>query len=283
MHKNIRMHDIPPYFDIKYSEEAFSLTLSLHPLAERFFETILQSENPHLCEIEKKYNLRAFSSPRSDTFGYGACFQAIHDTHDEEWSVWRCHLPKSAFHSELVEIIASLHCIVIIMSIFDTDICMQAAPYIPQMFCIDSLSFESLGLNSGDISFSYSQHILAYCKNHRTSKKLKNNIIHAMRTTYTRLCPHRDASSDYFDFEIAEGTVPHPYFKCPGNCACIKPVMISDTGKGGMQYTSHNVDSKIQQITLLVGIITLAQIVRQASEKTLTTVSSIASSTVSLI
>jgi hypothetical protein len=122
--------------------------------------------------------------------------------------------------------------------------------------------------NGGAFSFFYSREVLDYCETIWHQHERYDGIVDCMKKFYARLAGKKDYSIMRHDFHIGQfqRNPRCPTFSCPGDCACIGPDHYTEKENNGARYVPHNIDTKVQQLTLLTGAIKLANMARAAQE-----------------
>ena len=137
-----------------------------------------------------------------------------------------------------------------------------------QLMTIDLLMVSSDTLyGSGGMGFSYALPVLEFCRRIWSDETLYAKIIEVMQKTWIHLSGEKKLKSwDKNSFLISacmrdERLV---LLKCPGNCASVgtSSRLLGDDDKG-MDFSSHNVETKYEQITLLAGAIKIANLARR--------------------
>lgn len=265
--KHMIFNDVPHTHEITINEDAISISFSLRPDLNEFVKKLLGGTNRHAEFYEKECGLSKYIPPNESTWGYGKIFKLeLKKVSDNSWVTWECKLPQKPDWKKLDEISASISDLAIAISLFD-----------PMDEVFDSHQFMSLEcvivkshncLNGGSFSFFYSKEVLDYTVTIWEDEEKYFGIMDCMKKFYGRMAGKRDLDIMRHDFHIGQyqANPRCPTFRCPGNCACISPEHLSRTDEYGARYVPHNIDSKIQQLTLLAGVIKLANIARVASQ-----------------
>ena len=142
-----------------------------------------------------------------------------------------------------------------------------SAPF-PQLMTIKTVTKEDMcgGSLSGEFSIPLVRWLVGLYK--KNSEPIIPEIIEAMKIAYRYMVGLR--RFDQFDFRAR---VAYEYgwlnISCPGNAAGLHPDDNAefDMKRGlGYEFCSHNVDTPVQQITLLAGLATLHDQVRESNE-----------------
>ncbi|MDD5083687.1 MAG: hypothetical protein PHT88_01950 [Candidatus Moranbacteria bacterium] len=263
--KSILAHPaVPLYYEIVFDAETFSLSFVLHPKANDHFLRTMRDPLRIITGLEQNLHLSTFTYPQSESFGFGDAFRRSAEPFVEEgWATWTCILPQHPDGKKLREISASIWCITTVASLLDRlplTTTNKQLPQLLQFLTIDEMvTYMDRGQDSGAFGFTYSKQVLDFCATIWDNEAWCDTVLGSMVRTYAHLTGEDLTARDpSFVFDISKGDTHLPYFKCPGNCACVHISSFHDAG--GAKYCAHNVDTKMQQLTLLAGIITLANL-----------------------
>jgi hypothetical protein len=123
--------------------------------------------------------------------------------------------------------------------------------------------FSKEHFHGGAFSFDYSKQVLNFCKKIWEDEKLYDSVLGSMKKIYHHLSGREKIWDGSFYIGQSQGNPRWPFFRCPGDCACIGPDHNWEGDEYGSGFYSHNVDTKIQQLTLLAGAIKLANLARE--------------------
>lgn len=131
-----------------------------------------------------------------------------------------------------------------------------SAPH-PQLMTFQTITEEGMhgGSLSGEISIPLYNSLKTFGEHAELSE-----AIHAMKITHDTMVGNRELYQHSFNAYVKKGFF---IINCPGDACGLHP---SDwyTHEGqGYEFSCHNVDSAIQQITLLVGLATLADMAKK--------------------
>lgn len=257
--KHILFSSIPNTHEIIIDEGAMAWRFILRPDLHQFVVEIFSDRKFHY------EGLSAFIQPIESSWGYGEVF-TNKGVREDSWNIYECLLPKKPNAQRLIEIAASINELASVMSIFepiDND-----SGSVHQFISLEFILPRSNDhFNGGAFSFFYSKEVLDYAATIWHDEKKYKSIIACMQKTYLHLAGRREANLMRHDFYIGyyQENPRLPTFRCPGNCACISPEQSVDKDAFGVRYVPHNVDTKIQQFTLLVGVLKLAEMARSQS------------------
>lgn len=254
--KHILFSSIPRTHEIIIDEDAMVWRFILRPDLYQFIVGMFGNRK---CYYE---GLSDFIQPTESSWGYGEVF-TDKGVREDLWIIYECLLPKKPSTKKLIEVAASINDLAAIMSIFepvdDTD------GDVHQLLSLEFILPRSNNhFNGGAFSFFYSKEVLDYAATIWHDKGKYQSIIVCMQKTYLHLAGRREANLMRHDFQVGcyQENLRLPTFRCPGNCACISPEQFVDEDDFGVRYVPHNIDTKIQQFTLLAGILKLAEMAR---------------------
>lgn len=136
-----------------------------------------------------------------------------------------------------------------------------SAPY-PQLLTIQTITQQGQhgGSLSGDISIPLRNWLDAFAANCRKQRSFPE-MTSAMMTAYNRMIRLRDYDRYSFNAYIAKKGM--FIANCPGNACGLNPSDWYENKGHGFEFSCHNVDSPMQQITLLAALAVLHDIARK--------------------
>lgn len=260
--KNILFEDVQHTHETVIDEDNAVFYFSLHPALNQWVLDLL-SRRTHYNEVHEGYGLSKMIPPHETGWGYGKVLALSDYQGEHDWITWQCKLPEKPDWQRLDEIAATLHDLSVAISLFDKHV--ETAKH--QFFEIDCIIVKSHDyLNSGSFSFMYSREVLGFAAAIWDKRNgYYQSLISCMQKVYARLAGKQLERILRDDFYIGmHQENPHwPFFRVPGNCACIAPEHFTHLSDKGARYHPHNLDSKIQQLSLLAGVVKLANLARQ--------------------
>lgn len=271
---NILFNDVPLFCEVIFDDKAVSISFCLCPKANDFLCEVLGGEN-RIADFLRKggYKLSEFIQPNKKGWGFGKVFRLNNKKSIEEgWITWECVFPSTPGWQRLEEIAGSIWQLSMALSIFEQKEILQTQKL--QLFRIDSMAINSgKHFHGSAFSFTYSRQVLDFATKIWSDEQLFEVIKKSMRKAYTRLTGGGPRLIKLMEGEFYLGQSQNnprwPYFRVPGDCACIGPDHRFNEREYGSGYFSHNVDTKIQQLTLLAGIIKLANSAREIEANSL--------------
>ncbi|NTW14986.1 MAG: hypothetical protein HGA38_01295 [Candidatus Moranbacteria bacterium] len=122
------------------------------------------------------------------------------------------------------------------------------------------------GLGYAGFSFSYDVEVLSYIGAELWEDANRNAVIDAMRESYFRVLAFgkRDRSLFWDQFFLGQcyGSEKLVRLRVPGDCACIGTDREPYPGYGH-SFSPHNIDTYYQQISLMTGVIKIANLARE--------------------
>ncbi|KKQ46139.1 MAG: hypothetical protein US63_C0006G0016 [Candidatus Moranbacteria bacterium GW2011_GWC2_37_8] len=262
--RHIIFNDIPHTHEIIINEETATISFSLRPDLNQFVKELLCGTNRHADYFEKECGFSKFIPPSESSWGYGKVLSLV-DSPGNSWITWECKLPYKPSWKKQDEISASISDLTTVISLFEPK---DETFDVNQFFAIDLVVVKSHDyFNGGSFSFFYSKEVLDFAATIWNDGEKYSAVMNSMKKFYAHLAGKRLSYTLRDDFYIGQyqANVRCPTFRCPGNCACISPEHFTREDSYGVRYQPHNVDSKVQQLTLLAGVIKLANMARDAS------------------
>lgn len=269
--RHIIFESVPHTHEIVIDEENAIISFSLRPNLNDFVFQLLGGTNMRAEYTAKECKISAFIKPNEKGWGYGRVFQLGKSQVENDWVTWDCKLPYRPDWKKLDEISASISDLSVAISLFES----KGEEFKDHQFLsLDCVIVKSQDyLNGGSFSFFYSKEVLDFAATIWGDNWIESEkylaILNCMKKIYAHV-----AGKKYFymmrdDFHIGQhqANPRWPTFRVPGDCACISPEQHSFDEDYGARYSPHNVDSKIQQLSLLVGVIKLANMARKAEIK----------------
>lgn len=260
--RDILCEHVPVVYEIGVGEDQTSLMVNVHKKAFEYASEILGRPNvPLASALRDEFRLPEFIPPSAENWGFGSVLSKA-DSDRSDWTVWRCALPARKKKHEidwgtLYGISATLNVLTVALSIFEDEI---SAPK-PQLLCIRL--FTMRGDSGGSLSAEIGRAMLPWFSTQQ------DNFQHAgiqtiMKNTYERLTKYKvpNVSFGRFDAYFRQ-----PYFvnlSCPGNACGLDPEDYFERKDRGYKLLPHNVDSPVQQLTLLMGLAAMHDEARKA-------------------
>ncbi|MEI8360710.1 MAG: hypothetical protein WCG01_01075 [bacterium] len=267
--KNLIFNDLPQTHEIIIDENVPAFYFCLEPGLNDYVVKFLNDPSVDIESFQLGYGLCDFVRPNDSSWGYGSALKLKKslDGVDKSWIIWECKIPLTPTSERLDEISATINHLTTAISLFETG---ETESDINQFLIIDYVTVKSHDyLNNGSFVFTYSGEVLDFAKsiwnNHFSNNSSYMAIINTMVKVYVQLTSSREARLSKADFYVGQyhGELCWPTFRVPGNCACISPDHFTGLEDRGARYAPHNVDTKIQQLSLLAGVVKLANLARE--------------------
>lgn len=285
--KMLTYENISCWYELSWNESEKAIILSIH---KDFIETNKADlENaPIVKEMTGRLSLQPFAGDFTKNIGFGGIFERTGEedgfiqfraripqvkkdtgnkckgckgTGERDWGGYtnKCLFCNGTGKQwtmdwkEVKAISASLTVLTIYLRCYEIE---TSTPY-PQLMTFQTITEEGMhgGSLSGEISIPLYNFLKAFGEHAELSE-----VIRAMKIAHDTMVGNRELYQYSFDAYVKKG---HFIINCPGDACGLNP---SDwyTHEGqGYEFSCHNVDSPIQQLTLLVGLATLNDMARR--------------------
>lgn len=252
--------DVPVRYQIGVGEPGRSLLLSVHPQAvDDFLYMLIKPELPPvISQIQRELTLPDFIRPLADTWGFGSVLQSR--LREDGWNSWECDLPKLRNPGKFGvnwEIAYATSATLNMFFRFLGSLKLEIYSALPQLMDINLIT--QTGDHGGSISITLGKAILPYLAS--KSDGSSPQIEESMRSAYDYMFGRE--SFGHFRAYFRESRYIH--LDCPGDACGLDPSHMASPSKDkGYKLLPHNVDSPLQQLTLLMGVAALHDEARKA-------------------
>ncbi len=255
---------IPAWYEIGIHEKT-TLIISIHPKALTLFD-ILKPDSPIVAHFKKKFELPDFIMPPVERWGFGEVMQRVAD--ERGWTTYHCPLPvykklrqKENSDWSTAAAVRSTLCVLFGLLSFcpdeDTDYRVQ------QLIIVDNFLVEN-GLNGGSLTAILTPAMTPFLSN-PDADSLKS-IQKAMQTADEYMWQDRKRSELFTrDFRVFCYEPTRIHFSVSGDACGLDPASNDGAYRDenrGYRLVPHNVDSGMQQLSLLMGLARLAELGR---------------------
>ena len=285
--KLITYENIPCWYDLSWDESEKALILSIH---RDFIEgnKIDLGKAPILQPMTERLHLPPSSWDFSKNIGFGEIFERIGE--EDNFIKFRAKIPQvkkltgnkckeckgtgkrswgdnnekclycngtgkewTMDWKDVKAISATLTILTIYLRHSDTE---TSAPY-PQLLTVQTITEDGMhgGSLSGDISIPLYNFLKTFGEHAELSKAIR-----AMKFAHDTMVGNKELYQHSFGAYVKNG---HFIINCPGDACGLHPADWYAHEGHGYEFSGHNVDSAIQQITLLVGLATLNDMARR--------------------
>lgn len=259
MLEQIKEVDVPAIYELGVGQVGKSLLIKIHSEAWDYITPILAQEKFPLRDIlQQDFDLAPFEIPSSQAakWGFGGNITRAADDRDG-WVSWQYSLPQAEgeiYWPTLYAGSASLNILFLTLGLIE-----EGSGYSkPQLIHINLHTAK--GMHGGSLWVHVGKSLLPWLTTQEAESRHKG-IEDVMKTTYGHIRGMRDLSLYRF---LAYFRQPHWInLDCPGDACGLDPENYYDDGQG-YDLTPHNVDSPLQQLTLLMGIAALHDEARKA-------------------
>lgn len=249
--------DLPERYRLMFDADSGTIRFALEPNIALGLNRFINSGHPEIKELEKGLNISELSSNIKNAWGYGSVIQPITAIHG--WPAWQAilplvirpgHRPSRQDWERAYNVSASLGLAFLFLHYEN---CLSEAKT-PQLLAVH---FCSRPL-AADIFCELSPRGVNLLKT--MDRDDLDSIETALGQAYE--CMHTGAHTTRFSVTMREDGF--FYMEVPGD-ACGLGTGFNQNFAQGASLTPHNVDSPIQQLTLLAGLARLDSILRHRS------------------
>lgn len=256
----IMQRDIPAWYELSMSGN--SLIIRVHKIAAKYVEEKLLSSLPIMKFFGEQPNVPDFIESKNDIWGFGEVIIRRKDT-DDNWIIWECPLPiihdsaNNYYWERSYATSATLQMLFMTLTIVEEEINCE----FPQLLMMSSMA-TTMTLHGGSLEVMLSSRICHWLNKHQRGASL--TISQVMIEIHEYLWQEKldEHTKQTFKAEISLPKWIH--FNCLGNSCGLDPKDYSTKSLDkGYELLPHNMDSALQQFTILSGIATLYQLARE--------------------
>lgn len=256
----VMQRDIPAWYELSMSGN--SLIIRVHEIAAKYVEKKLLSSLPVIQHLNSEPKIPDFIEPKNDIWGFGEVIIRKKDT-DDNWIIWECPLPiihdsKNNYYWERAYATSAT-----LQMLFMTFTLVEKETNCPlfQLLMISNLS-TTMTLHGGSLEVMLSRS-LCYWLN-KQGEIEHPEISRVMIRIYEYLWQEKLDSHQKQMFVAKIRQPKWINFNCPGKSCGLDPKdYYPKSLDKGYELLPHNVDTTLQQFTLLSGIATLHQLARE--------------------
>lgn len=230
--------------------------------AHQYISDLLSKPKVPLVNLLRSdFSLPAFIPPPNDELGFGPVLSRVEESRPG-WVTWRCAMPacKKKFEidwNRLYAISATLNVLTTSLSIFDG----KTEEVKPQLICVRITTMH--GPHGGSLSADLSKALLPWLSSQPDNSR-NIDIQTTMRNTYERLSKYKVPSLSFGRFDAMMRQPHWVNLSCPGDACGLDPEDYYTRDGRGYKLLPHNVDSPVQQLTLLMGLAVMHDQARKA-------------------
>lgn len=256
---NIKRDVMPLWYDLGFDEKSVSIMIWLHPKAFELICVLLKETAPAVKDFINKFNFPSFITPTNICWGFGEMMKTTNE--GKQISV-KCELPVIKNGANIAwdksfAVSATLNLLFSALWLMEE----TTDDSLSQLLIIENMRTES-DLYGGALSVSISPEV---CRWINTFPDNYNHpkISGAMRTAFQKMWVEEESFMDRSTALLRKPKWIN--LDCPGDGCGLDPKDYYDAEQLNKGYTllPHNTDSPLQQLTLLVGVAKLCQLVRR--------------------
>jgi hypothetical protein len=231
------------------------ICIKVHHTVAMHFETTLKFFLRQVGALQEELDLPLFYSPLNRRWGFGQVLE-LYGESDDEWVSWRCSLPRRSVGEDIcwediTAISASLS--ILFRVLLTLSVQERAVTERPQLFLIPRMP---IGKDMRSHGFSVELSPAFHEWFAKSDIKPFQKVSDAMKQAYACMLGHREGAT--FKIEIKPPSM--LVMQIPGNAASLYLEKEDD------ELQPTNVDSVLQQLTLLAGVAALWDIIEKANK-----------------
>lgn len=280
--------NMPCWYELGWNKESKSLILRVH---KKFAKEAngFSSDDLIVWSYKREFNLLSYSDFSGDYFGFDNAFRKCGEKgefieyeikipnlgtkvkcdycsgtgknpFDELCPICRGEKSKTSYDFKPVHAISASFTIFFKLAYFGRSMGISSKQF--QLFEIETVTERNCVGNGSAINGWFSEKLTTWLRGLQDSS-LVENIILAMKTANSQMLNGTNGIFESFQFDASIGEKGRLILKCPGDASGIYP-MSNDQGKEDCIFGSCNMDSPVQQISVLVGLSVLHDEARKA-------------------
>lgn len=253
---------IPAWYEIRIYEKT-TLVINIHPKALSLLD-ILKSDSPIVKHYEKEFDLPNFIMPTAERWGFGEVIQRVSD--ERGWTSYHCPLPvyKKIGEKERTgkgTATAVRTTLSILFSLLDFCPEEDTEYRVSQLVIIDGFLVQN-DLHGGSLSATITPAMTPFLSS--PSVESLKSIQDSMRTADEYMWQEKKRKKLFAsDFRVHYQEPTKIHLTVPGDACALDPAFGDYDGASyGYRLVPHNVDSGMQQLSLLMGLARLNELGR---------------------
>lgn len=256
---------VSSWYELSIKDEK-TLLINIHTTAMTFLEEIIKSDTPIVeSYVSKfsKFNSTSFILPsRKKSWGFGEILAPC-ESFDKDWVTYECLLPillgknGECIKTNVFALRATLSILFVVLKLFDVDTGCKR----PQLMAIKGFRVDE-DLSGGNISVMLTPKVSQWLSKQVDNSFLKE-VEEVMLETYIYMLNKNKKHLFRSKFKVC-CRQKWINFEVPGNACGLDPENYSDEFLDtGYCLYSHNTDSSIQQLTLVIGLAKFQDLIRK--------------------
>lgn len=263
---NIKRKDVPAWYELGTSEDCTQLIIKIHEKAMAFsLKGRITRKSPIVQGFQEQFRIPAFIEPTKENWGFGE--RMVLQKSEDGWSSYTCQLPVILKGPEAtktrIEEALSLSATLCVLFLGLMLLEEETDCNLPQLITIDNLCVD-IGMHGGSFSVGLSPALCSWI-HQKPNNYQPEEMVSAMITANEYMWPDTDSNIIHKYSFRAECRQPKwIHLTCPGDACGLDPEFAAEESlERGYRLLPHNIDSSLQQFTLLIGIATLYQLARK--------------------
>lgn len=268
MTKNIVETDISSWYELAFKSPNIFL-IKIHQEALKALKKIIKSNSPIIKDLSEKfsniYGFNSFIGPsETQSWGFGKILIPAKSA-DNDWLTYECLLPVLHNGSRFIEtksnVLAVRSTFQVLFSallIFDNNTNSKDS----QLMVIDSLRVDA-DIYGGALNVTLTPTVAKWLSKQSDNFRL-TDVEKAMFQAHNHMWRDEEFQEKPWDFIAICRQPKWINFTVPGNACGLDPNDYHDSEKLDLGYrlSPHNTDSSLQQLTLLIGLAKLQELIR---------------------
>lgn len=258
---------IPAWYELDVEKDRNdTLIVRIHGAAMEELKSIIKIDSPIVKDYHRTLTLPEFIGPESDKWGFGGVFCKI-PCEQKEWIAFRATLPiikrspkENPEWTSPNSLRASLDIIFTALFLFNGD----TGWHLPQLMVVEGLCIKE-GMHGGSLSVILTPAMIQFLARQPNEHDIKE-VINAMGRADAYMWREKWENDSYHSVQY-RALCRHPKWinlSVPGDACGLDPNEYYDKSlERGYKLSPHNVDSGLQQLSLLMGLAKLHSLARE--------------------
>ena len=275
MLQDIKKVNIPAKYELGIKDKTI-LTIRAHNTHSNFIKENLHSKTPLVERLlaDPDLNLPKFIEPKEEAWGFGKIINTMQDK-DPDWVNFECQLPiisqiiegerENDECTKAIPVSATLKGLFSSLNICEEDTNCQ----LPQLLIIKGLTIRSSDCPDSGLEVGLSPALITWIAKQARSGNYSNEnaIMSAMIDAYQHMFfkGNEKKFKEMYggSFEVRFSLPKWVKMDCPGDACGLDPDSDDPGLDKGYTLSSHNTDTPLQQLTLLIGVARMHELARK--------------------
>lgn len=254
----------PLEYEFRVLTDPLAIRLSISPHALDFFRNVVSKRESRFQEQGKPFLIS------QDVFGYDGILKEC-EPHPRlpDFPTYSFLIPRGIQEVRKLELFSrTISDFAILMSLCEVSVTDVGPGRWKQLMIFDFIGHPNGDMGTAGFAFTYASEVLDFNGTRLWTDANVEAVLGIMRESYfTTLSIGKRERRNYepggFHFGPCYGSEEFIHLRVPGDCACIGTYEERIPGCGH-RFSPHNIDSYFQQIPLMMGVIKIANLAREA-------------------